>query len=78
MNLYNLTKYMQQKVIDKIFLNEFIKEDNKGKNDEWTKFINDNIESNNFYKNDELIDDIDNISHFIINKATSQICSDNK
>ena len=77
--LNNLTKHMQQKIIDKIFLNESIKEENKGKNDDWTKFIKDNIESNNFnYNNDELVNDIDNINHFILNKATSQICTDNK
>ena len=78
-NSYNLTKYMQQKIIDKIFLNESIKEYNKGINDDWAKFINDNIETNNFnYNNDEFTNDIDNISHFIFNKATSQICPDNK
>ena len=77
-NLYNLTKYMQQKIIDKIFLKESIKDDNKGKNDEWTKFINDNIEVNNYNNNDEFINDIDNINHFILNKVTSQICNDNK
>ena len=78
-NLYNLTKYMHQKVIDKIFLNESIKDDNKGKNDEWTKFINDNIDmSNHNNYNDEFINDIDNINHFILNKVTSQNCSNNK
>ena len=79
-NLYNLTKYMQQKVIDKIFLKESIKDNNKGNNDEWTKFINDNIESNNYNNynnNDEFINDIDNINHFILNKVTSQVCTNN-
>ena len=32
-NSFVLTKYMQQKLIDKIFLNESIKNDNKGQND---------------------------------------------
>ena len=79
--LYNLTKYMNQKIIDKIFLDESIKNDNKTKNDEWTKFINDNIDisnNNNFNNNDELVNDIDKISHFIINKVTSKTCLENK
>ena len=80
-NSYNLTKYMNQKIIDKIFLEESIKNDNKIKNDEWTKFINDNIDisnNNNLNNNDEFINDIDKINHFILNKVTSQNCLDNK
>ena len=80
-NLYNLTKYMHQKIIDKLFLNESIKNDNKAKNDEWIKFINDNIDMpnyNNYNNNDEFINDIDKINHFIFNKVTSQNCSNNK
>ena len=80
-NLYNLTKYMQQKVIDKIFLKEsIIDNNNKESNDEWTKFINDNIEANNYNNNnhnDEFINDIDNINHFILNKVTSEECTNN-
>ena len=67
-NSYNLTKYMHQKIIDKFFLNESIKDNNKGKNDEWIKFINENIDAsnyNNYNNNDEFITDIDNINHFI-------------
>jgi len=78
--LYNLTKYMHQKIIDKLFLNESIKSDNKAKNDEWIKFINDNIDMtsyNNYNNNDEFINDIDKINHFIFNKVTSQNCSNN-
>ena len=76
-NLYNLTKYMQQKVIDKIFLKETIKDNNStDKNDEWTNFIKENIEqNNNNYNSDEFINDIDNINHFILNKVTSQVCA---
>jgi hypothetical protein len=77
-NSYNLTKYMHQKIIDKFFLNESIKDNNKGKNDEWIKFINENIDAsnyNNYNNNDEFINDIDNINHFIFNKVTSQNCS---
>jgi len=33
---------MHHKIIDKFFLNEFIKDNNKGKNDEWIKLINEN------------------------------------
>jgi CCR4-NOT transcription complex subunit 4 len=79
--LYNLTKHMHQKIIDKLFLNESIKDDNKAKNDEWIKFINDNIDMsnyNNYNNNDEFINDIDKINHFIFNKVTSQNCSNNK
>ena len=69
---YNLTKYMQSKLIDKIFLNESIKNNNEIINDEWTKFINDNIDTynNNLYNKDEFTDDIDNINDFIYNKIT--------
>ena len=69
---YNLTKYMQTKLIDKIFLNESIKNNNEIINDEWTKFINDNIDTynNNLYNKDEFTDDIDNINDFLYNKIT--------
>ena len=75
-NSYNLTKYMQQKIIDKIFLNESIKNDNNIKNDEWTKFINDNIDVSNYNynNNDEFVNEIDKINHFILNKVKSQAC----
>ena len=82
-NLYNLTKYMHQKIIDKIFLSESIKDDKEGKNDDWTKFINDNIEVTNYSNysnnsNDEFVNDIDNINHFILNKVSSQALQTNK
>ena len=78
-NSFVLTKYMQQKLIDKIFLNESIKNDNKGQNDEWTKFIYDNIDMTN--KNDinnnkdELTEDLEHISDFILKKSIKK--SDN-
>ena len=78
-NSFVLTKYMQQKLIDKIFLNESIKNDNKGQNDEWTKFIYDNIDMTN--KNDinnnkdELTEDLEHINDFIIKKSIKK--SDN-
>ena len=78
-NLYNLTKYMQQKVIDKIFLNESINNDNNKNNDEWIKFINDNIDLNNYSNNNkEYTNEIDNINHFIINKCAYHESKDNK
>ena len=64
---------MQYKIIDKMFINESIKNDNKIKNDEWIKFINDNLDKSNInnYNNDEFANEIDNISHFIFNKVSS-------
>ena len=80
-NSYNLTKYMQPKLIDKFFLDESIKNNNEVINDEWTKFINDNIDMcnyNSLYNNDEFMDDIDNINDFILNKITTKPCSGKK
>ena len=73
-NSYILTKYMHQKLIDKIFIYESIKNEDIIKNDEWIKFINDNIDISNYnnHNNDEFINDIDKINHFILNKVTSQ------
>ena len=78
-NSYILTKYMQQKIVDKMFINESIKKDNKIKNDEWIKFINDNIDSTNYsnHNSDEFVNDIDNINHFIYNKVNEQTESKN-
>ena len=72
---------MHPKVIDKMFLNESIKNDNKIINDDWTKFINDNLDisnNNNYNNNDEFISDIVDISNFILNKVTSKESSNNK
>ena len=77
-NSYILTKYMQQKIIDKMFINDSIKKDNKIINDDWIKFINDNIDTSNNNNNDEFINDIDKINHFILNKVTSQTESNHK
>ena len=79
-NLYNLTKYMQPKMIDKIFLKESINNDNTKENDEWTKFINENIDTNNYNNNnnnDETINEINNLNKFILNTVPSQVCKDN-
>ena len=75
-NSYNLTKYMQPKLIDQFFLDESIKNNKEIINDEWTKFINDNIDTynyNNIYHNDEFTDDIDNINNFIFKKAHQKL-----
>ena len=75
-NSYNLTKYMQPKLIDQFFLDESIKNNKEIINDEWTKFINDNIDTynyNNLYHNDEFTDDIDNINNFIFKKAHQKL-----
>ena len=81
-NLYNLTKYMQPKMIDKIFLKESINNDNTKENDEWTKFINDNIDTNNYNNNtnnnnDEIINEINNWNKFILKTVPSQVCNEN-
>ena len=78
-NSFVLTKYMQQKLIDKIFLNESIKNDKIGQNDEWTKFIYDNIDvkSKNDINNnkDEATEDLEHINDFILKKSLKK--SDN-
>jgi CCR4-NOT transcription complex subunit 4 len=77
-NSFVLTKYMQQKLIDKIFLNESIKNDNIGQNDEWTKFIYDNIDmtnKNEINNKDDLAEDLEHINDFIVKKSLQK--SDN-
>ena len=80
-NLYNLTKYMQQKTIDKIFLNESKNNDNINKDDEWIKFINDNIVTNNDSRNDnndEYINELNRVNNFILNKVSPPVYTYNK
>ena len=80
-NLYNLTKYMQQKTIDKIFLNESKNNEKINKDDEWTKFINDNIITNNYNKNDnndDYINDLNLVNNFILNTVNSPVYKENK
>jgi CCR4-NOT transcription complex subunit 4 len=81
-NLYNLTKYMQQKTIDKIFLNESKNNEKINKDDEWTKFINDNIITNNYNKNDnnndEYINELNLVNNFILNTVNSPVYKENK
>ena len=80
-NLYNLTKYMQQKTIDKIFLNESKNNDNINKDDEWIKFINDNIVTNNDNRNDNndgYINELNRVNNFILNKVSPPVYKYNK
>ena len=75
-NSYNLTKYMQPKLIDQFFLDESIKNNKEIINDEWTKFINENIDTYNYYNiynNDEFTNDIDNINNFIFKKTHQKL-----
>ena len=71
-NSFILTKYMQQKLIDKIFLKESIKNDTIKQNDDWTKFINDNIDmtdNSDVNNNDEFTKEIEQIKDFILKKS---------
>ena len=74
-NLYNLTKYMQPKMIDKIFLKESINNNNIKENDEWIKFINENINTNNYSinndNNDETINEVNTLNKFILKMIPS-------
>ena len=73
---------MQPIMIDKIFLKESINNDNTKENDEWTKFINDNIDTNNYNNNtnnnnDEILNELNNLNKFIIKTVPSQVCNEN-
>ena len=66
-NLFKLTKYMHQKIIDEVLQN-----DTNDSKDEWTEFINENTQNyshEDTVKNDEYINDFDKINSFIINKC---------
>ena len=72
---------MQQKTIDKIFLNESKNNEKINKDDEWTKFINDNIITNNYNKNDnndEYINELNLVNNFILNTVNSPVHKENK
>lgn len=75
-NLYKLTKYMHQQIIDEVLqkesLNNTPSNDTNDSKDEWTEFINENTQNDsneNTVKNDEYINDFDKINSFIINKC---------
>ena len=74
---------MQPKTIDKIFLKDSINNDDTKENDDWTKFINDNIDTNNYNNNnnsnnEEIINGINDINKFILNTVPSQVCKEKK
>ena len=72
-NSFILTKYMQQKLIDKMFLNESIKNDNISQNDEWTKFIKDNTEIsnyNNLNNSEDMMNELDKINNLIMRNVS--------
>ena len=59
-------------------MNESIKNDNIGQNDEWTKFIYDNIDmtnKNEINNKDDLAEDLEHINDFIVKKSLQK--SDN-
>ena len=49
-------------------------------NDDWKKFINDNIDTNNYNNsnNEEIINGINDINKFILNTVPSQVCKEKK
>lgn len=82
-NLYKLTKYMHQEIIDQILKNESLGMDNNNdktdlEKNEWIQFLNEYSEAdadNNPFggsqnkMNDEYINDFDKINKFIVNKC---------
>jgi hypothetical protein len=82
-NLYKLTKYMHQEIIDQILKNESLGMDNNNdktdlEKNEWIRFLNEysdaDADNNPFggsqnKMNDEYINDFDKINKFIVNKC---------
>ena len=69
-NLYNLSKYMNQNVIDDVLENEYINSDSDEQTKDWGNFIKENNES--LFKNkqkDELENEVENINKFIMKKV---------
>ena len=69
-NLYRLTKYMNQKVIDNILEDEYINHNDSNIND-WANFIRENNKKENINK-DEFENDVDYINKFIMDKVWSK------
>ena len=68
-NLYNLSKYMNQNVIDDVLENEYINSDSDEQTKDWGNFIKENSES--IFKTkqkDELENEVENINKFIMKK----------
>ena len=68
-NLYRLTKYMNQKVIDNILEDEYINYNDSNIND-WANFIRENNDKENI--KDEFENDVDYINQFIMDKVWSK------
>ena len=69
-NLYNLSKYMNQNVIDDVLENEYINSDSDEQTKDWGNFIKENSES--IFKTkqkDELENEVENINKFIMKKV---------
>ena len=69
-NLYNLSKYMDQNVLDDILENEYINSESDEQTKDWGNFIKEN--NKNFHKNkpkDELENEVENINKFIMKKV---------
>ena len=69
-NLYNLSKYMDQNVLDDILENEYINFESDEQTKDWGNFIKEN--NKNFHKNkpkDDLENEVENINKFIMKKV---------
>ena len=69
-NLYNLSKYMNQNIIDDILENEYINSESDEQTKDWGNFIKENNES--LFKNkqkDELENEVENLNKFIMKKV---------
>jgi hypothetical protein len=69
-NLYNLSKYMNQNVIDYILENEYINSENDDQIKDWRNFIKENHQNYQINKpKDELENEVENINKFIMKKV---------
>ena len=69
-NLYNLSKYMNQNIIDDILENEYINSESDEQTKDWGNFIKENNKS--IFKTkqkDELENEVENINKFIMKKV---------
>ena len=68
-NLYNLSKYMNQNVIDYILENEYINSENDDQIKDWRNFIKENHQNYQINKpKDELENEVENNNKYIIKK----------
>ena len=69
-NLYNLSKYIDQNILDDILENEYINSESDEQTKDWGNFIKEN--NKNFHKNkpkDDLENEVENINKFITKKV---------